>query len=402
MLLESKIKLDLLTDPEMLELFEKGKRGGLCFVGSKRHVIANNKDIPETYDETKPSNYILYLDANNLYGWAMVQHLPKGGFKWEEVEEDITLKKILETKDTSKRGYQLEVDLEFPPEIHDKLKEFPPAPENITPDYEWFSEFQKKLYQKVTNNKRDMCNKPNINNKQYKYNGCNKLVPHLFKHEKYSIHYRNLKFLHNLGVKITKVHRVVSFEQSNWLEPYIDYNTNKRKYAKTEFEKDFFKLMNNSVFGKTMENVKNRMSLHLTINDKNAVNWFSKPTLKGAKEIDGLYLIETYAEEIVMDKPIYVGTSILDLSKVCMMDFHYNVIETSFHNKYNFIYGDTDSLVYNIYHDDIYDWIKNNKEHLDLSDSQRPDLKDNTNKKVLGKFKDEMNSLPIKEWIGKP
>ena len=158
--------------------------------------------------------------------------------------------------------------------------------------------------------------------------------------------------------------------------------------------------MNNAVFGKTMENVKNRMSLHLTIKDDNAVNWFSRPTFKTAKEIDGLYLIETYADEVVMDKPIYVGTSILDLSKVCMMDFHYNVIEKHFHNKYNFIYGDTDSLVYNIYHNDIYDWIKNNKEHFDLSDSLRDDLKDGENKKVLGKFKDEMHSLPLREWIG--
>ena len=92
----------------------------------------------------------------------------------------------METKDNAKRGFQLEVDLEFPPEIHDKLKEFPPAPENVTPDYAWFSDFQKKLYQKVTANKRD------IYNKHFKYTGCNKLVPHLFKDEKYSIHYRNL------------------------------------------------------------------------------------------------------------------------------------------------------------------------------------------------------------------
>jgi hypothetical protein len=157
--------------------------------------------------------------------------------------------------------------------------------------------------------------------------------------------------------------------------------------------------MNNSVFGKTMENVKNRMKLHLTIDDNNAIKWFSKATLKCAKEIDGLYLIEMYNEEIEMDKPIYVGTSILDLSKLCMMEFHYNVIEKEFCNKYDLIYSDTDSLVYRIEHPDIYEWIKENKNYFDLSDSLKPDLKDNTNKKVLGKFKDEMNSLLIKEFI---
>ena len=139
--------------------------------------------------------------------------------------------------------------------------------------------------------------------------------------------------------------------------------------------------MNNSVFGKTMENSKNRMQLHLTTDDDNAVKWFSKPNFKRAKEIEGLDLIEMYKEEIVMDKPIYVGTSILDLSKVCMMDFHCNVIENEFANKYNLIYADTDSLVYSIEHPDIYEWIKDNKSYFDLSDSLTPDLKDNTNKR---------------------
>jgi hypothetical protein len=133
--------------------------------------------------------------------------------------------------------------------------------------------------------------------------------------------------------------------------------------------------MNNSVFGKTMENVKNRMELHITSNNDNAVKWFSKPTLKGCKEISGLYMIEMFKSEVEMDKPIYVGTSILDLSKLVMMGFHYNVIEKAFQNKYSMIYSDTDSAVYKITNPDIYDWIKNNKQHFDLSDSLRPDLK---------------------------
>jgi hypothetical protein len=106
-----------------------------------------------------------------------------------------------------------------------------------------------------------------------------------------------------------------------------------------------------------------------------------------------------YKEEVLYDKPLYVGASILDLSKLCMMEFHYGVVEKEFSNKYELIYSDTDSMVYNFKHPDIYDWIKNNKHHFDLSESERPELKDNTNKKVLGKFKDENNSLLITEFL---
>ena len=252
---------------------------------------------------------------------------------------------------------------------------------------DWFSDFQKDIGEK------------NETIKNGKYNGSDKLVPHLNKHEKYSIHYRNLKFLNELGVKITKLHRVISFRQENWLKPYIDFNTEKRKQAKNEFEKDFFKLMNNSVFGKTMENVKNRMELKLTTDNERAIKWFSKLHFKDSKFCNGLHMIEMYKKEIVYDKPIYVGTSILDLSKLCMMDFHYNTIHKNFEGRYNLLYSDTDSVVYSIKHDDIYEWIKQNKQYFDMSDSKRPELKDNTNKKVLGKMKDEMNSLLMTEFL---
>jgi hypothetical protein len=202
-----------------------------------------------------------------------------------------------------------------------------------------------------------------ITNNKLKVSKCPKLIPHLYEHKNYCIHYRNLTFVKELEVKIGTVHNVISFNQKPWLKEYIDFKTEKRSKAKNEFEKDFFKLMNNAVFGKTMENVKNRMDLHMTTNHDNAIKWFSKISLKDCKTIDGLYLIEMY-KKIIYDKPIYVGTSILDLSKLCMLDFHYNVIHKEFENNYNLIYSDTDSLVYNIYHDDIYDWIKKIKNIL--------------------------------------
>ena len=155
----------------------------------------------------------------------------------------------------------------------------------------------------------------------------------------------------------------------------------------------------NNVFGKTMENIKNRVSIHATTSDKNAVKWFSKVNLKNAKYFSGLYLIEMYKKEIVYDKPLYVGTSILDLSKLCMMEFHYDVIHKEFDNQYDLIYSDTDSMVYNIKTNDVYDWVKNNKQYFDLSESCRDDLRDDTNNKKLGKFKDECHSLLITEFL---
>jgi len=148
-----------------------------------------------------------------------------------------------------------------------------------------------------------------------------------------------------------------------------------------------------------MENIKNRSDLHLTVKPDNAIKWFSKINFKQTKYIDGLYMIENYKEKVVLDKPIYIGCAILDLSKLHMLKFHYNVIEKNFKNTYKLIYSDTDSLIYLIYHDDIYEWVKDNREHFDLSDSKREDMKDNTNKKRLGCFKDELNGQVMSEIV---
>lgn len=381
MLYKTGITLDLITDLKMHDLIERMKRGGLCYVGSKRHVKANNKYL-ENYNPEQDSNYIMYWDANNLYGWAMSQYLPYADLKFDN---NITLDQILETEDDNEIGYIVELDLSFPEELHDKFKEFPPCPENITPNIDWFSDFQKEVGTISGTVKKG------------KYSGSNKLIPHLFEHKNYVIHYRNLKFIHDLGVKIDKIHNIITFKQKDWLKEYIDFNTNKRKEAKNDFEKDFFKLMNNAVFGKTMENVKNRIDLKLTLDPKYAIKYFSKFNFKDSRYFKGLFLIEMFRAEIQYNKPVYVGTSVLDLSKLCMMDFHYNTIHKNFENNYNLIYSDTDSLIYSIKHDDIYEWIKDNKIHFDLSDSIRTELKDNTNKKVIGKFKDELNSLIMTE-----
>ena len=150
----------------------------------------------------------------------MSEHLPYDNLK---IDNNIKIETVLETSDENEVGYILEVDIIFPPEIHEKLKEYPPAPEILTPEDSWMSEYQLSLI-----------NKNNIKTKSVK------LVPHLMKHEKYCIHYRNLKYLISLGIKVEAVHNIVSFKQKQWLKPYIEFNTDMRTKARNEFEKDFF------------------------------------------------------------------------------------------------------------------------------------------------------------------
>ncbi|XP_065193853.1 uncharacterized protein LOC135825046 [Sycon ciliatum] len=228
----------------MHNFVESGMRGGISMV-SHRHVRANNPEVKE-YDDSKPTTYIQYLDANNLYGWAMSQHLPVSDFQWEEPTEEL-LDTILKSPIDSPRGYFLQVDLVVPEEVHDYLNDYPPAPERMIVTEDMMSPYQRTLIEKL------------------KVTGLNvpKLVPNLCNKASYVLHYRNLQLYIELGLKVTSVSQVLSFQQEPWMEPYIRKNTELRKQASSDFEKDLYKLLNNAVFGKTMENVRKRVNLNL-------------------------------------------------------------------------------------------------------------------------------------------
>ena len=184
----------------------------------------------------------MYLDANNLYGWAMSQYLPVSDFEW--VQDLQSLERVIyDLPKDSNVGYILEVDLEYPKDTHTAHNSYPLAPESIVVQKEWMSEYQLKLAGKSKE--------------------VRKLVPNLRNKEKYVLHYRNLQLYMSLGMKLTKVHRALEFTQKEWMEPYINMNTELRKKATSDFEKDLYKLMNNSVFGKTMENVRKRVNVNL-------------------------------------------------------------------------------------------------------------------------------------------
>ena len=199
-------------------MFEEGTRGGMC-QASYRHVKAKNKYI-KIYDKNIELSFVMYLDANILYGWEMLQKLPVGNFKW--IEKD-GISKFDETfiknyDENSHKGYIFEADVVYPENVCMLHSDLPFLPERM------------------------------------KINKCTKLVCSTRNRKNYVIHVRALKQALNHGLKLAKVHRIIQFDQKAWLKPYINLNTDLRKHVKNDFEKDFFKILNNSYFGKTMEN----------------------------------------------------------------------------------------------------------------------------------------------------
>ena len=383
MLKMTNIKLELMTDIDMFQFIEKGMRGGISYIAN-RYGKANNKYMKE-YDEKAPSKYIMYLDANNLYGWAMSQYLPTGGFKWL-TEKQINKISLAQYNEDSNKGLILEVDLEYPKELHDLHNDYPLGPEKVKVTDNMLSGYCKKIQNKF----------------KISTGLVHKLIPTLCDKEKYVLHYRNLQLYLDLGLKLKKVHRVLEFNQSPWLKQYIDFNTQKRTQAKNSFEKDFFKLMNNSVFGKTMENIRKRVDVRLITDEKKLLKMASKPTYVSSKIFnENLVAVHKIKETLTLNRPAYVGMCILDLSKTLMYDFHYNYIKEKYGNKARLLFTDTDSLTYEIEAKDVYQDFWNNKDRFDNSDyPENSPYFDKTNKKVIGKFKDEAAGIPITEFVG--
>ena len=352
MLKMTDIKLELMTDIDMFQFIEKGMRGGISYIAN-RYGKANNKYMKE-YDEKSPSKYIMYLDANNLYGWAMsqLQYLPTGDFKWL-TEKQINKINLADYKDDGNKGLILEVDLEYPKELHDTHNDYPLGPEKVKVTENMLSDYCKKIQKKF-----------NISTGLVR-----KLIPTLCNKEKYVLHYRNLQLYLDLGLKVKKVHRVLEFKQSPWLKQYIYFNTDKRKNAKNAFEKDFFKLMNNSVFGKTMENIRKRVDVRLVTDEKKLLKMTSKPTYVSSKIFnENLVAVHKIKETLTLNRPAYVGMCILDLSKTLMYDFHYNYIKSKYGDKAKLLFTDTDSLTYEIEAEDVYQDFLNDKDRFDNSD----------------------------------
>ena len=382
----TRVKLELPTDIDMSMFFDKGLIGGISLIANQ-YARANHAGLGEHFDPNKLLSFILMVDCNNQYGWSMSQYLPTGGFKWLNVEDKYVeewVEFLKDQKEEQNKGYFLEVDLEYPRELHDLHDTFPCAPEHVEIKEKMLSDYQKKMGNKLG----------------VKYGG-EKLCLTLHDKEKYVMHYRNLQQYLDLGLKLKKVHRVLEFKQSKWLEPYIKLNTELRRNALCKFDEDQAKLMNNSYFGKTCENVRSYKEVKI-VTDKETIEMLGKKEKTDKWRIynENLAAVMLERKEVKLNKPRYVGTAILGLSKVVMYNFHYNYIMENFPGA-KLLFTDTDSFCYWLpTNKDIYKEIKEN-EWFDFSNYSPDHPNFNENKKLIpGFFKDEFGGKFLLEVCG--
>ncbi|XP_071054945.1 uncharacterized protein [Onthophagus taurus] len=363
------VKLELLKDIDMILFIEKGIRGGIT-QSIHRYAKANNPYDPNNFDGDPFHTYLMYWDATNLYGWAQSQYMPINEFSWLYD----TNFNVLNVADDSEYGYIVEADLSVPRELHDFYSDFPLLPEHIKP--------------------------PN--------SSILKLLCTLNNKFSYIIHYINLKQAVKLGIKIDNVKRILKFRQSPWLKQFIDLNTKLRMKADNEFDKNFFKLIINAHFGKTMENDRKKRKIVICNNWRSARKYISKPEFKCLKIFsENIVSIELEKTEIIFNKPIYIGFTVLELSKTLMYSFHYDFVKQILDSKFHvqLMYMDTDSLIYKfkckLKNYSIYDAIRDNIDLFDTSDLSSNNIWKipSTNKKVPGKFKDECKGDILTEFI---
>lgn len=417
MLKQTGVVLEQITDPDIYQMIEKGKRGGQAIIAG-RHAVANNRYMDD-FDRKKPESYITYLDANNLYGWAMSQPLPYGGFRMLEplelvpllVEEEGGHWSIDARALPEGHGCFFEVDLHYPQELHDLHNDYPLAPEPMSVKAAQLSKMQCLWLAEMG---------------RFNDTDTEKLCGTLLDKRKYVVHLDLLLFYLRHGLVLKHVHRVLLFKERPWLEPYIRFNTERRAVATNKAAKEFYKLMNNAVFGKTMENVRNRSNLELVNDRRTLLKMVSRPHYKAATifrpdDEDGSFLVGVamHTLSVKLDKPIYAGVSILDLSKLHMYRFHYERVLPLWGDKARLLFTDTDSLCYWVETRDIYsdmleggllpemdmsetEFANPKAFFMHLTDEEKTEVMENArlNKKVIGKFKDETGGVPIKEFIG--
>lgn len=382
----TKVEIELFKDIDMYMFIEKGIRGGICNI-MKRYAVANNKYC-NNYDDSKETTFLAHYDVNNLYGKSLSEKLPLSDFEW--VDPTILNKINWNMIDTDNEiGYILECDLIYPQELHDLHKDFPLAPEKNKINNDQLSTYQKTLLSKL---------------KQFGYRRypTNKLLLTLNDKPNYILHFKNLKLYLELGLKLKTIHRGIKFKQSNFLKSYITINTDLRKKATNDFEKDLYKLMNNSAFGKSIQNMRNLIDIKVGL-DRNQVNKCVQKLNFDTFQIlnEDIALIKMKKTKVLLNKPIFIGFTVLELSKHYMYTLHYKAFKHYYNENIQLLYTDTDSLIYEIKTQNLYKDLKNYfNPIMDFSNFNKSHpLFNEKNKKAIGFIKSEIGEKIMNEIV---
>lgn len=382
-------------EEDKYEFVEASIRGGISMTPG-RLATANHRFMHRSYDPGQLSSFIALLDANNLYGYAMSQSLPLNNYHWIDPKSMSVrhhVLKILAMTEDQPMGMIYEVDGYFPDECHDNLSDFPPVPVNETIPLNITSPYYNELCQKY-DTKHD--------------HKTPKLLCNLLPKTRYKVYYRSLQQYIQLGFEVTKIHRILGFTQCKYLAGYIDFNTKKRALAKTEFEKEFFKLLLNSLYGKFIQDNRKFQTVRAIGNNNYANKSTWDPFITHFRLInENLVLAYMKRGRILLNSPITIGSVILDQSKWLMYDFWYRKLKPVFGTRLRLLFTDTDSLCMHVETNDLMVEMKQNGllNYMDLSNWPKDTSYFNENyydpqyQKVIGKFKWECVGQYIREVI---
>ena len=392
MLLQTKVKLELITDLEQYEFIQKAIRGGISGQYT-RYAKANYPTLPD-YNEVEPLSYLHMFDCNSLYAYCLSKKLPVGKFRWLEKNE-ISNFDIENTASNTDLGYILEVDLEYPENLHVKHSDFPLAPIKKKIKYDELSPYNQNIQRSS-----DMKNL---------FSNAEKLVQTLEDKKNYVIHFELLKLYLKLGLKLTKTHRVVRFEQRAFMRSFIEFNIERRKAANSEFESNNLKMANNALYGKTIENMFKRRKVRLVNSSEKLLKLANKPTFQRVELLDPkIAAVELKNHTVKLDKPIFIGFTVLELAKKVMYQFLYLFLPKIFGTWYTVhpLYSDTDSFLLKIVAKDESaptpnDIYRANSKYFDFSNfpTTHP-LHHTKNAKNKGYFKFEYGSQELTEFVG--
>ncbi|XP_040071190.2 uncharacterized protein LOC120843819 [Ixodes scapularis] len=370
---QSKVRLQLIDDPDTYLMIEQGIRGGVTQC-TTRHAVGN---VPETdmFNPQHEPSQISDLDVNGLYAATMREALPVSDFECL-TKDEISCLNIGDVPDDAPTGYILEVDLRYPHDLHEIHSDFPLAPVKQSVPYDWFSGYQKSLIGKFEMPKEE---------------STTKLLLTLHDKTKYVLHYRIWKLYTQLGLEVTEIHRVLNFSQRAFLKEFIDFNHQLRQQATNSFQKNLSKLFTNIMYGKTIENARKHGHIKLCVKEDDVLKMLKKPTLTQFRALSSQVVILQFAPRVIkLKQTLYAGFSNLEISQIVLYDFFYNQLRRAIPSTGS-LYCDTHSFFLHLQRSDVDDKLLQRRDAC-LDTSGYPEshkLFSTENKMRLGVLKNE-------------